>query len=154
MICRLKKLLLGIVGGIEQTPGLGSSNNDRTKWNSKNFKALKETLKQFILLIRFSEISSTDFLDKVRHYKAIIPHHIYEGVAEFYYKNTLPKTTTLRLPPRAGKIKIESKIIKPKLANMIASCIERSNEKNLSHLLLKKSTSLVTSSQDHGINNL
>jgi hypothetical protein len=46
-----------------------------------------------------------------------IPHHICEEVAEFYYKNTLPKTTTLRLPPQA-EIKIESKIIKPKLARM------------------------------------
>ena len=97
--------------GIEQTPGLGSKNSDRAKWNQENFEALKETLNLFIPLIRFSEISRANFFDKVRPYKAVFPHHIYEDVVEFYYKETLPKTT---LPPRVGKIQIESKLIKPK----------------------------------------
>ena len=39
-----------------------------------------------IPLIRFVDISSDDFFDKVRSYKAIIPYHFYEEVAEFYYK--------------------------------------------------------------------
>ncbi|RGB24217.1 hypothetical protein C1646_821716 [Rhizophagus diaphanus] len=86
--------------GIEQSPGLGSKNSDRTKWNKENYEALKKILNKFIPLIRFVEISSEDFFDKVRPYKAIIPHHIYEEVAEFYYKKTLPKTTTL--PPRTN----------------------------------------------------
>src|ERR1044072_7970902 len=54
--------------GTEQTPGLGSKNQDRTKWNDKNYDALKKTLSNFIPLIRFSIISSTDFFDKVRPY--------------------------------------------------------------------------------------
>src|ERR1051325_1509572 len=39
--------------GIEQTPGLGSKNKDRSKWNHKDFEALKKTLGKFIPLIRF-----------------------------------------------------------------------------------------------------
>ncbi|CAB4399507.1 unnamed protein product [Rhizophagus irregularis] len=62
----------------------------------------------------------------VRPYKAIIPHHIYEEVAEFYYKKTLPKTTTL--PPRTGKSgSLTSTIIKPKLINIISNWIDRNN---------------------------
>jgi len=112
--------------GIKQTPGLGSENSDRTKWNNENYKALKKTLDQFIPLIRFVEISSTEYFDKIRPYKAIIPNHIYEEVEEFYFKGTLPKTTTL--PPRTGIIKkIESNIIKPKLSSIIINWIERKN---------------------------
>ncbi len=110
--------------GIEQTPELRSKNSDRTKWNQENFKALRETLNPFIPLIRFSEISRANFFDKVRPYKAVFPHHIYEEVIEFYYKKTLPKTI---LPSRIGKVQIESKLIKPKLADIIASWIERNN---------------------------
>jgi len=87
--------------GIEQTPGLGSENSDKDKWSQENFEALKETLEQYIPLIRFVEISPEEFFDRVRPYKAIIPDHIYEEVAEFYYKKTLPKTTML--PPRSIK---------------------------------------------------
>jgi hypothetical protein len=111
--------------GIEQTPGLESQNNDRTKWNNENYEALKKTLNQFIPLIRFVEITSEDFFDKVRPYKAVIPHHIYEELEEFYYKKTLPKITTL--PPRAGKGSFKSTIIKPKVANIISNWIDRNS---------------------------
>jgi hypothetical protein len=110
--------------GIGQTPGFGIRNSDRTRWNKKNYEALKKTLNHFIPLIRFVEISSNDYFDKVRPYKAIIPDRIYEEIEEFYFKGTLPKKTTL--PPRTGMIKmIESNIIKPKLTFMITNWIER-----------------------------
>jgi hypothetical protein len=110
--------------GIEQTPGLGSN---RAEWNRKNYRALKTTLEQFIPLIRFVEISRADFFDKVRPYKAIIPGHIYEEIEEFYYKDTLQKTTILPprtgLPTRMGNFK--SNIIKPELVNIIANWIDK-----------------------------
>jgi hypothetical protein len=69
--------------------------NERTKWNNEDYESLKKTLEQFIPLIRYVEISSTDYFDKVRPYKSIIPNHIYEEVEEFYFKGTFPKKTTL-----------------------------------------------------------
>jgi len=86
--------------GIEQTPNLKSKIGNRAKWNDENYEALKKTLSRFIPLIRFSDISSADFFDKVRPYKSIIPNHIYEEIMEFYMKGILPNTTTL--PPRGG----------------------------------------------------
>ncbi|RIA85208.1 hypothetical protein C1645_808395 [Glomus cerebriforme] len=103
--------------GIEQTSSLES---DKTKWNNEDYEALKKTLDQFIPLIRFLNISSNDFFDKIRPYKAIIPHHIYDEVEEFYYKQTLPKT--INLSPR-----ITSTIIKPKLATIISDWIDRND---------------------------
>ncbi|GBB98693.1 hypothetical protein RclHR1_00330020 [Rhizophagus clarus] len=135
--------------GIQQTPGLGSRNNNRTKWNNKNYEALKKTLNKFIPLIRFTAISSADFFDKVRPYKAVIPYHIYEEAMEFYMKDTMPKTTTL--PPRVGRSQIESNLIKPKLTRIIAGWIERKNGNNLSLNKKYKFDLLYRGSQD-GIN--
>ncbi|RIA86311.1 hypothetical protein C1645_829459 [Glomus cerebriforme] len=115
--------------GIEQTPGLGSDNSDRFKWNNENYEGLKETLNHFIPLIRFSEISSADFFDKVRPYKAVIPTNIYEEAMEFHMKGTLSEITTIFLPARVGIIPIESRIIKPKLAYIISNWIDKKNAK-------------------------
>ncbi|PKC04320.1 hypothetical protein RhiirA5_4560 [Rhizophagus irregularis] len=102
--------------GIKQTPGLRIRNS---KWNNRNFEALKKTLNKFIPLVRFV----TDYFDKVRPYKAIIPNHIYEEIEEYYFKGNLPRITTL--PPRIGIIqKIESCIVKPKLSRIIINWIE------------------------------
>ncbi|GBB98679.1 hypothetical protein RclHR1_00330006 [Rhizophagus clarus] len=113
--------------GIEQTPGLGSMNSDRTKWNNENHEALKKTLDQFIPLIRFVDISPAEYFDKIRPYKTIIPNHIYEEIEEFYFKGTLPKTTTL--PPRIKKNHIDSNIIRPKLISIIINWINKRDAK-------------------------
>ncbi|PKY59801.1 hypothetical protein RhiirA4_412548, partial [Rhizophagus irregularis] len=112
--------------GIEQISGLGS---DRTEWSEDDYEALKGTISQFIPLIRFMDISPADFYDKVRPYKAAIPLHIYEELEEFYYKKTLSKTEIL--PPRIGKLKIESNLINSKLANIIASWIDKKDLNNI-----------------------
>jgi hypothetical protein len=65
---------------LKQTPDFRGENNNRDKWNIKNY--------EFIPLIRFYEISSVDFFfDKVHPFKHVIPIHIYEKVMEFYMKN-------------------------------------------------------------------
>ncbi|RIA93797.1 hypothetical protein C1645_735245 [Glomus cerebriforme] len=111
--------------GIEQTSSL-SKNDDKTKWKKKDYQALKNTLKQFIPLIRFLEISPADYFDKIRPYKIIIPNHINEKVEEFYFKGILPKPTTF-LPQRRIN---QSKIIKQEQFNLIINCIKK-NEPNL-----------------------
>jgi hypothetical protein len=108
---------------IEKTPSLKCKHSNRTKWNNEDYEALKKTFSRFIPLIRFSEISSADFFDKVRPFKAVIPNNIYEKFMEFHMKGTLPENTTI-LPPRIGKLFINSKIIKPEHAYVIANWIE------------------------------
>uniref|UniRef100_U9UI04 Kelch-like protein 17 n=1 Tax=Rhizophagus irregularis (strain DAOM 181602 / DAOM 197198 / MUCL 43194) TaxID=747089 RepID=U9UI04_RHIID len=114
--------------GIKQTPGLGNVNGDRTKWSNSNYHALKKTLNPFIPLIRFAEFSPAEYFDKIRPYKTVIPNNIYDEIEEYYFKSVQPKT--INLTPR--KKIIESNLIKPKLANIIASWIERKDEKDLS----------------------
>ncbi|PKC59957.1 BTB-domain-containing protein [Rhizophagus irregularis] len=109
--------------GIEQTPGLGNENNDRTKWNNENYEALKKTLNQFIPLIRFVDIFSDKFFDKVQPYKNIISDQIYKEFEDFYNNNKYTLSKTKVLPPRIGNF--ESEIIKPKLVNIIINWINR-----------------------------
>jgi hypothetical protein len=109
--------------GIEQTSGLANEKCDINKLNNKYYEELRELLDPFIPLIRFVDITSDDFNDKIRPYKEIIPNQIYKEIEEFYNKGTLP--TTLTLPPRTGKF--DSKIIKPKLAKIIINWIDKKN---------------------------
>ncbi|GBC00571.1 hypothetical protein RclHR1_00390025 [Rhizophagus clarus] len=109
--------------GIEQTPGLGFMNSDRTKWNNEDYEALNKTLDQYILLIRFMLISPFDYINKIQPYKAVIPNNICEEIEEFYIKGTLPKTITL-LP----RNRIESNIIKPKYISRIINWIDKKDK--------------------------
>ncbi|PKC72806.1 BTB-domain-containing protein [Rhizophagus irregularis] len=108
-----------IIWGIEQTSGLRSLNCDRNKWNNEDYEALKETLNEFIPLIRFTNITFDDFNDKVRPYKNIIPNQIYKEIEEFYDKGIIPK---IILPPRKIE-KFDSKIIKSRLIRRIIEWI-------------------------------
>jgi len=62
----------------------------------------------------------TIFFDKVFPYEAVIPQHIFKEVAEFYHKGILPKT--ISIGPR-----IQSTIIKPNLAVIIANWIDKND---------------------------
>ncbi|CAB4410355.1 unnamed protein product [Rhizophagus irregularis] len=117
--------------GIKRTPGLKDKHN-QNEWTNKNYEDLKNTMNGIIPLIRFTYINSKDFYDKIRPYKAIIPDNIFEGMMEFYLKNTLPKS--MILTPRIGTNHIESTIIKPNLASAIIGCIEeKSNSRNYTY---------------------
>ena len=85
----------------------------------KNYGDLKNTLSNFIPLIKFLKITSDEFYDKVRPYEAIIPNNIYEEVMK-YYLVELPKLHVVIS-------QIESDIIKPKLGNIIANWIDKNN---------------------------
>jgi len=52
--------------GIQHTPGLRNKYININNWSNKNYDDLKNTLTNFIPLIRFLNISSDDFYDKVR----------------------------------------------------------------------------------------
>ncbi|RGB31950.1 BTB/POZ protein [Rhizophagus diaphanus] len=112
---------------IKETPGLENekcnvtvSVNEKCNRN-EDYEALKELLHQFIPLIRFVDIASDNFNNKIKPYKDIIPNQIYEEIEEFYDKGTFPKITTL--PPRIGKF--DSNIIKQKLAKIILKWINK-----------------------------
>ncbi|CAG8493831.1 7811_t:CDS:2, partial [Scutellospora calospora] len=114
--------------------------SDVNKWTDKHFIALKKSVEQFIPLIRLFEISSKDFYYKVRPYKKILPQNIYEDLMSHYLADTEPKTIT-NLAPRMGHWQIDSVIIKPKHAVIIANWINRVDGKLENKILPERSRS-------------
>ena len=47
-------------------------NQDVSKWNQENFNHFQRILYKFIPLIRFYEISSEDYINKVKFYEKIL----------------------------------------------------------------------------------
>ena len=70
-------------------------NINKEKWTNKNHKDLENILRNLVPLIRFLDISSDDFYDKVHPYERIIPHHIYDEIMAYYLKGIISKETIL-----------------------------------------------------------
>ncbi|GBC04322.1 hypothetical protein RclHR1_05610009 [Rhizophagus clarus] len=103
--------------GVKQIPELVNKDN-LEKWSYKNYDDLKNILSDFIPLINFLEITSEDFHRNIQPYKAIIPNNIYEDIMTYYLVDQ---------PKLYSFIQIDSKIIKPKLANLISNWIDKKN---------------------------
>lgn len=97
--------------GIEQTPELENKNNEEL--TDEDYEYLKNTLSKFIPFIKFTNITSDDFYDKVQPYEAIIPNNIYEEVMSYY------------LVEKSKLYIYDSKIIKPGFVNVITNYIDK-----------------------------
>jgi len=67
--------------GLAQNPGLPSY---LTSFSNDDFNALKETLQQCIPLIKFYNLSSKEFIDKVLPYRKILPEELYEDLLKTF----------------------------------------------------------------------
>jgi hypothetical protein len=96
---------------------------DISEWDQENFKILGGILHKFIPLIRFYEISSADYLNKVKPYEEILPKELREGILKFHL---VPGCKlTLNLLPRRS---IDSILINQKHAALFANWIDRRDE--------------------------
>ncbi|RIA83593.1 BTB/POZ domain-containing protein [Glomus cerebriforme] len=70
-----------------------SLNRDVSKWNQEDFNNFQRILYKFIPLIRFYEISSEDYANKVKPYEKILPKELKDDIFKFHmipgYKPTL-----------------------------------------------------------------
>jgi hypothetical protein len=105
--------------GLAQDPPLDS---DLSKWVDDDFKAMQSRLNGCIDLIRYFQISPADFYDRVRPYAKILPEELYEDILRFHLKSC-QKIRSMIIPPRVQGI--DSKIIKPRHAALVACWIDR-----------------------------
>ncbi|EXX68382.1 BTB/POZ protein [Rhizophagus irregularis DAOM 181602=DAOM 197198] len=111
--------------GIAQNSELNGKNpTNLNRWNNKDFLTLKNTLDPFISHIRYFNISSKDFHSKVWPFKTVLPEALFEDIVSFYFADIQPKN---KLPPRNGKLPVDSIIIKPKHAAILANWTQRSD---------------------------
>jgi len=95
---------------------------------------LKNTLNQFIIHIRFFEITLKDFHDNIWPFKKVLPEALFEDIVLFYLTNI--QSNQNKMPSRHRKIAIDSKIIKSKHAVTLANWIQR---KDTNIIILKDS---------------
>src|SRR5437016_7318826 len=67
--------------GLAQNPELPS---DLTNYSKDNFKTLKNTLQQCIPFIRFYNLTSKEFMDKVLPYEQILPKELYKDLLKTF----------------------------------------------------------------------
>ncbi|CAB4444577.1 unnamed protein product [Rhizophagus irregularis] len=99
-------------------------NKDVSKWNHDDINIFKKILSRFMPLIRFYEISTEDYFNKVKPYEDIFSKELRDDILKFYmipgYK---PKYT-----PRHPKCNVDSIIINQKHITLFANWIDKKKE--------------------------
>ncbi|GBC10234.1 hypothetical protein RclHR1_09460007 [Rhizophagus clarus] len=108
--------------GIENTDSI--LNDDLTKWTSKDFSELEETLHNCIPYIRFSQMSPEVFNELRKQYKSILPEDLVDDVLK-YFTDPNSKPLLKNLPLRVSVYPFDSKIINAQGAALISSWIDK-----------------------------
>jgi hypothetical protein len=117
--------------GLAQVQGL---NQNVSKWNQDDINIFKKILYKFIPLIRFYDISSKDYFNKVKPYEQILPKELREEILKFYL---VPgHKPTLNLLPR-----FTGNIVNRKHLTLFANWIDRERGKiNYKFILLYRAS--------------
>ncbi|GES83722.1 carbohydrate-binding module family 13 protein [Rhizophagus clarus] len=107
--------------GIAQNPGLPS---DPSSYSNDDFNTLKDTLKQCITFIKFTKLTSIEFLNKVYPYKKIIPEELFDDSIKYFLGNP-NNTSEPQIIREMGSKNINSKIITIKHAELISKWIDK-----------------------------
>uniref|UniRef100_U9UNW6 BTB domain-containing protein n=1 Tax=Rhizophagus irregularis (strain DAOM 181602 / DAOM 197198 / MUCL 43194) TaxID=747089 RepID=U9UNW6_RHIID len=98
---------------------------DPTTWSDDDFKMMENTLQHCLPLVRFFSISSEDFFKKVRPYKKLLKHQLYEELLESYLNpNSVPSDNILPPRYRSNDGIIDSTIINLNIISLISRWID------------------------------
>ncbi|EXX55674.1 uncharacterized protein OCT59_027257 [Rhizophagus irregularis] len=112
--------------GYAQNPEFPS---DLTNFSKEDFKTLKNNIRQCIPFIKFHNLTSREFSDKVLPYRKVLPKELlYDDLLKYFMnldsqpiKDSKPPCTTIK------EINIDSKIITIQHAKIIIKWIDRLN---------------------------
>jgi len=114
--------------GLAQNPTLLP---DPDTWSDDDFKAMENTLKRYLPFIRFFQLSSKEFSEKVVPYQKLLNIQLYKDLLKYYLDDGNNKIVATILPARG--LNIDSKIITNKFASYIASWIDKKEIKHPIH---------------------
>ncbi|RGB35317.1 hypothetical protein C1646_759488 [Rhizophagus diaphanus] len=105
-------------------------NQDVSQWSKDDINILKRILYKFIPLIRFFEISTEDYYNKVKPYEKILSKELRDDILKFYM---LPGYKPIYTPrqPKYPKLIIESTIINSNHAALFPNWINRKVEEHI-----------------------
>jgi len=100
--------------------------SELTNFSKEDFKALKRILQQCIPFIKFNNLSSKEFKDKVLPFKKILPKELYEELLDTFLSLSDPdKRPSNKTNKGINLSNIDSKIITFQHAELIYKWIER-----------------------------
>ncbi|EXX62927.1 hypothetical protein RirG_157170 [Rhizophagus irregularis DAOM 197198w] len=112
--------------GIAQNLDLPS---DFTDYSQNDFNNLKNTLQRFIPFIKFYNLTSKEFLEKVFPYEKIFPEDLYRDLLRVYLSlsdpNSKPSNNTKLGITKESKRTVDSKIITYQHVELISKWIDR-----------------------------
>ncbi|EXX56000.1 hypothetical protein RirG_220260 [Rhizophagus irregularis DAOM 197198w] len=110
--------------GLAQNPELPS---DPTSFSKDDFNTLKNTLQQCIPFIKFRNLTSKEFLKKVKPYKKILPKELYNDLLEYFLDsdNEPIKKSEPHIVKEIQSKNIDSKIITNQQAELISKWIDK-----------------------------
>ncbi|KAG9290158.1 hypothetical protein G9A89_010464 [Geosiphon pyriformis] len=97
-------------------------------WTDENFEAFKESIGEFLPLIRFFNISSVDFYYKVKPFARILPGTLYEDLLHHYLVPGSHQTSLDAQSLRFSQSKIESELLQLHNIKQLNHWIEGKNE--------------------------
>ncbi|GBB91476.1 hypothetical protein RclHR1_01880007 [Rhizophagus clarus] len=114
--------------GLEKNPSLLP---DSTTWSDNDFKVMENTLQNCIPEIRFFSLSSKDFSQKVRPYRKLLKHQLYEELLGSYLDSNIEPSNNILLP-RYKNIDgiIDSKIVNLNIVSLISRWIDKMDIEN------------------------
>jgi hypothetical protein len=113
--------------GHAQNPELPS---DITDFSKDDFNTLKNILQQFIPFIKFHDLTSKEFLDKVFPYREILPEELFINLLKTFLSFLDPNIKPSDKPKpciakKVSLVAVDSKIITSQHAEMISKWINR-----------------------------
>ena len=98
--------------------------SDPASFSKEDFKTLKGTLQQCVPLIRFNNLSSKEFMDKVLPYEKILPKELYKDLLKTFLSIS-PDSRPSEINKESNLNDIDSRIIKLQHAELISKWISR-----------------------------
>jgi len=107
--------------------GYEKLNKEVSEWMKEDFIMLKNELDDIILLIRFYEISSIDFYDKIKPYKKIFNKEIYEELLQYQVTGRCQPRFILQKGPRSKTAIRTGQLLNSQTKYLISSWIDCKN---------------------------
>ncbi|CAJ0767474.1 14657_t:CDS:2 [Entrophospora sp. SA101] len=108
--------------GLAQNPYLLLHDNN----NNDNFDLLASTLNNLIPLITISQISSTDFHNKIWPFRYILPDKMFEEIMTYHLNPMSPPLPVVQ----AKRFQFDSSLLRPNHIALISSWIDRLDQKS------------------------
>ncbi|CAJ0904742.1 14431_t:CDS:2 [Entrophospora sp. SA101] len=111
--------------GLAQNPYLLLHDNN----NNDNFDLLASTLNNLIPLITISQISSTDFHNKIWPFRYILPDKMFEEIMTYHLNPMSPPLPVVQ----AKRFQFDSSLLRPNHIALISSWIDRLDQKSYTY---------------------